>query len=107
MNRNLHPAIKLRQRMYICIELDYSTKDRVMGDNTSIADNLKDKVGKLINLHRRVREDNIELQKKVASLTAELDQKSKSSQSLDKEEIKSKINELVREIDQCIALLNK
>lgn len=87
---------------------------------------LNEKTEKLIHLHRLQKEQNRELlinnqnlQSKINSQQKEIDQLNEnyrilkitkslaSTQEGKPSDVRSKINELVREIDKCIALLNK
>ncbi|MCC7301912.1 MAG: hypothetical protein IT233_04665 [Bacteroidia bacterium] len=86
---------------------------------------LQSKVEKLVHLHKKLAEENHRLTGETDSLRKEKESlkiKLKSLEeklqvrnlaaatgvnSTDKSELKSKINELVREIDKCIALLNR
>ena len=83
------------------------------------------KLGKLIEKHKKLQFENLELQKNNNALKAILEEKEgkivslqdkvklmniSKSIDIDKEATKAtrlKINEYVREIDKCIALLNK
>jgi len=86
---------------------------------------LKDKVKKLLSLYDNIKAENIELKKQtekyktqIKNKEAELDflknkyNKLKLAKSLlastgDSHDAKIKINRIVREIDKCIALLNR
>lgn len=86
---------------------------------------LQSKVEKLVHLHKKLTEENQKLSGEVDSLHKEkesLNVKLKTLQEKlqirdlaalsgtntnNRSELKSKINELVREIDKCIALLNR
>lgn len=86
---------------------------------------LKDKLVKIKAKQDRLEADNANLKKKAAQLELELKEAKANSQDLeknydrvklaktlvsssgDKVEMKFRINELVREIDKCIALLNR
>jgi chromosome segregation ATPase len=86
---------------------------------------LKDKVKKLLSLYDNIKAENIELKKQteeyktqIKNKEAELDflknkyNKIKLAKSLlastgDSHDAKIKINRIVREIDKCIALLNR
>ncbi len=88
-------------------------------------DHFKEKVQKVLNLYQRLKKENAELLKQKNELKiqlknkdAELDflknkyNKLKLAKSIlastgDKHDAKIKINSIVREIDKCIALLNK
>ena len=90
-----------------------------------IINSIEDKIVKLIDKSNQAQLERLNLQKNNNSLTAKLEQKEKEiivlqdkvklmsiSRSVDvtKEDVKAtklKINEYVREIDKCIALLNK
>jgi hypothetical protein len=86
---------------------------------------LREKIEKLINLYEKEKEKNIELSSKNISLREEIKTKEQDCQTVqtkydnlrlaktvsatseDSHEAKIKINRMVREIDKCIALLNK
>lgn len=89
--------------------------------NSNIVD-LKSKVEKLINLHQVLKSENEQLKKSnhellevienqknriqlTESTTSELTTKNSTEQEQRISETKIKINELVQEIDNCIALL--
>ena len=90
-----------------------------------IINSIEDKIVKLIDKSNQSQLERLNLQKNNNALTAKLEQKEKEiivlqdkvklmsiSRSVDvtKEDVKAtklKINEYVREIDKCIALLNK
>ena len=91
----------------------------------TIINNIEVKVGKLIAKHDQLNAEKLDLQRNNNTLNVRLQEKESQivalqdkvklmniSKSVDasKEEVKStrlKINEYVREIDKCIALLNK
>jgi len=91
----------------------------------TIINNIEVKVGKLIAKYDQVNAEKLDLQRNNDTLNVQLQEKESQivalqdkvklmniSKSVDtsKEEVKStrlKINEYVREIDKCIALLNK
>ena len=86
---------------------------------------LRPKVEKLVHLHEQLKRENDELQKANAALRTEMEGLAEARKGLDDKykalklakvvsgtndknlELKLKINELVREIDKCIALLNR
>lgn len=87
-------------------------------------DELKVKVRKLIELYEGSKDHNVQLQKENENLKKELKQKESKIASLEERfsnmklakgiasvetphDAKIKINRIVREIDKCIALLNK
>ena len=88
-------------------------------------DRLQNKLERLVSNYKEVKSDNIQLKQKLLSLQEHLDEEKRSvlelkdknkilklSASLHGEEqdtqaARQRINELVREIDKCIALLNK
>lgn len=90
-----------------------------------IIDRLQNKVERLVAKHQSLKELNQQLEKQLKQLGKQLKQQQESVQELeDKNKIlklsaslhgeeqdtkatRNKINELVREIDKCIALLNK
>ncbi len=93
-----------------------------MNDLALTITDLKTKVEKLMNLHQLLKQDNerlvienTSLSKTISEQTNKIDLLEKNNQELEKNkedeqnkiitDTKSKINELVQEIDQCIALL--
>lgn len=90
-----------------------------------ILDQLKDKIEKVLNLYEHLKGENTELLKEKNELKKALQDKEselefiknkynklKLAKSIlastgDKHDAKIKINRIVREIDKCIALLNK
>ena len=86
-----------------------------MNDLTLTITDLKTKVEKLVNLHQQLKKDNDQLQKTIdeQKITIEALQKNNQEITINKSEeqdkivtdTKLKINELVQEIDNCIALL--
>ena len=94
-----------------------------MKDLSTLVTSLNKKAHQLVEKYQNVKEENKKLTDKIAGLTEELNQKNqhleelsnkvnllKISGSVDKEstkDVKLKINELVREIDKCIAQINK
>tara|TARA_B100000902_G_C27062109_1_gene789666 strand:+ start:483 stop:767 length:285 start_codon:yes stop_codon:yes gene_type:complete len=91
----------------------------------AVLNSVKEKVYLLMSNNSSLKEQNIQLEKKVSELKNTLEQqnteienfnekvkmlkmaKSLSGDSEKNTEMKLKINELVREIDKCISLLNK
>ncbi len=94
-----------------------------MKDLSIRVSSLKNKAEKLVKNYQSIREENMNLNQKMEQLNKELNKKEqqimelnnkvnllKISGSVDKEstkDVKLKINELVREIDKCIAQINK
>ncbi len=96
-----------------------------MKDVSLTVESLRSKIEKLVHLHRKGVEDNTKLAKEVEEMRATIEKQKQSIKTLENNNkviqiaksiketnenpanIKSKINELVREIDKCIALLNK
>lgn len=96
-----------------------------MSDVKSLISSLERKIEKLIDLHRHstkeisaLKQNNNEYKKTIEEqkqTIRELEEKNKilklsksiSGSNENTQEIKSKINELIREIDKCSALLNK
>lgn len=86
-----------------------------MNDLTLTITDLKAKVEKLVNLHQQLKKDNDQLQKTVEEQKITIEKLEKNnleivnSKSEEQNKIvtdtKLKINELVQEIDNCIALL--
>ncbi len=88
-------------------------------------DRLQNKLERLVSKHQEVKSANLQLKKKLLSLQEKLEKEQQSVSELkDKNKIlklsislhgeeqdtqaaRQRINELVREIDKCIALLNK
>ena len=88
-----------------------------------VVNELKSKIDKLINLYRSSLERNKSLESELQSLQSELEQVKGENKTLNEKikttkvasaisggngsyEAKVRINQLVREIDKCIALLN-
>ena len=96
-----------------------------MSDNQSQLAQLKLKVEKLINLHNRLANENNQLKsvqnqlnddlKKSQQMIHDLEEKNKlikmaqavSGNDQNTRELKLKINEYIREIDKCLALINR
>jgi peptidoglycan hydrolase CwlO-like protein len=96
-----------------------------MSDIKSLVSSLEKKVEKLVDLHRHsskeltaLKQNNHELKKHIdeqKQTIKELEEKNKilklsksiSGNNENTHELKLKINELIREIDKCTALLNK
>ena len=96
-----------------------------MSELKSIVASLESKIEKLVDLHHRTKKELSALQTQHNNLTQtvsqqkqtikEIEDKSKvlklskslSSSNENTTELKLKINELIREVDKCIALLNK
>lgn len=94
-----------------------------MKDLSALVANLKIKAEKLVEKHQVVIEQNKQLLNEVLELKEELNKRNqqlsemenkikvlKISKSVDSEstkDVKLKINEMVREIDKCIAQINK
>jgi len=97
-----------------------------MNDSSShIIDNIKQKVQTLVFMFEREKQENDRLKAQVAQLEAKLKAKEQACAELeerysrlkiakalkasdaDVHEAKIKVNRIVREIDRCIALLNK
>ncbi|HIA36995.1 MAG TPA: hypothetical protein EYN89_09790 [Flavobacteriales bacterium] len=88
-------------------------------------DRLQSKINKLMQLHTKVKKENENMQTEKEQLLDTLEQRRKSIRELEEHnkrirlaksladtgdsssDIKLKINEMVREIDKCIAYLNK
>jgi chromosome segregation ATPase len=101
--------------------------EAAMSDTRQLATNVKGQVDELIARYMVIREEKALLESKLGELTALLDAKETEVQALEREigtlklagaaasdgnseqnkELRSRINELVREIDRCIALLNR
>lgn len=97
-----------------------------MQNITSIVEGLGPKVEKLLHLHEQLKSDNNQLAQANADLQRQLEQRESELQQLEEKfntlkmaraiqgdpggnnlDLKLKINELVREIDKCIAQLNR
>ena len=96
-----------------------------MSDLKSVAASLESKIEKLVALHQRTKKEMSALQNQNTHLNQtiiqhkqtikDLEEKSKviklskslSTTNENTTELKLKINELIREVDKCIALLNK
>ena len=92
---------------------------------TFIVGELKAKLDKLIDLHLKTKNENVRLKEELSSakehvqtLTLQNEELVKNHENLkfaksligadgDSRNAKTKINKIVREIDQCIAMLNK
>lgn len=93
-----------------------------MTDNEKLVDELKKKTSLLISSYQQIKNDVARLTEENNKLKSLLNEKSLNEERLieetkllklsqgistdDKKEVKLKINELVREIDSCIARLN-
>lgn len=96
-----------------------------MKDLTLISDSLHSKIEKLVHLHSKLKEDNKKILAEKQLLVKKISEREEALKKLEEDsikvklaltlnksteqttDIKLKINELVREIDKCIALLNK
>ena len=96
-----------------------------MSDLKSIAVSLEGKIEKLVDLHHRTKKELSALKTQNNHLTQTIDQQKQSIKELEDKtkilrlsksltntnentlELKLKINELIREVDKCISLLNK
>ncbi|HET7818163.1 MAG TPA: hypothetical protein VFL70_02545 [Bacteroidia bacterium] len=96
-----------------------------MNELKTVVASLEGKIEKLVNLHRQTKKELLAIQTQQHNLTqtvteqkktiTELEEKTKilklsksiSSTKENTTELKLKINELIREVDKCIALLNK
>ena len=96
-----------------------------MSDLKSIASSLENKIEKLVDLHHRTRKELSGLKTENTHLIQTIDQQKKAIKDLEEKgkvlklsksltnnnenttELKLKINELIREVDKCISLLNK
>ena len=96
-----------------------------MEDKIADIEILKNNIKHILSMYEDLRETNQDLIKKNEELTAEIDKKNESIQGLenkidvlktaktisiseeDKEEVRKKINKIVREIDKSIGLLNE
>lgn len=98
-----------------------------MADLDMIVTSLQSKIEKLVHLHKKVEDENIKLVLENQDLLKLVEEQERQLKELDEKnrtltiasalsdiksignatESKLKINELVREIDKCIALLNK
>lgn len=96
-----------------------------MKDITLISNSLRSKIEKLVHLHSKLKDDNKKLAAEKQALVKKISEREESVKKLEEDaiklklaltlnksteqttDIKLKINELVREIDKCIALLNR
>ncbi|MFI5222476.1 MAG: hypothetical protein ACHQK8_09135 [Bacteroidia bacterium] len=96
-----------------------------MSDLKSVAESLEGKIEKLVDLHHRTKKELSNLKTQNTHLTQTIDEqkqtikeledkskvlklsKSLSTKNENTHELKLKINELIREVDKCISLLNK
>jgi hypothetical protein len=95
-----------------------------MSNLASTADRLRSKIEKLLHLHSKLEADNLKLARERETLRKTIELHEQTIQQLKEEnklvrigqqlpadngnnDLKLKINELVREIDKCIALLNR
>ena len=96
-----------------------------MSDLKSIASSLESKIEKLVDLHHRTKKELSALKTQNTNLHQTLDQQKQAIKDLEEKgkvlklskslstsnetttELKLKINELIREVDKCISLLNK
>ena len=96
-----------------------------MDNLTLISGRLRSKLEKLLHLHKKLKEDNSKLLKEREDLLKKIEEYKNSINKLEEKnkvaklaetllktnenssEVKLKINELVRELDKCIALLNR
>lgn len=96
-----------------------------MKDLTLITQSLHSKIEKLVHLHDKLKEENKKLQADKKGLEKKVEEQQVLIQTLEEEavkvklalslnksadqttDVKLKINELVREIDKCMALLNR
>jgi chromosome segregation ATPase len=96
-----------------------------MNELKTVIASLEGKIEKLVNSHRQVKKDLLAIQTENKVLNQTIIEHKKSLKELEENhktlklskslttnkenstEIKQKINELIREVDKCIALLNK
>ena len=96
-----------------------------MSNLTSIASSLETKIEKLVDLHHRTKKELLNLKTENTHLNQTIEQQTKAIKDLEEKgkilklskslsntnenttELKLKINELIREVDKCISLLNK
>ena len=96
-----------------------------MSDLKSITLSLESKIEKLLNLHHRTKKELSTLTTEYSHLNQNLEQQKKTIKDLEEKtkvlklskslsttnenttELKLKVNELIREVDKCISLLNK
>jgi len=95
-----------------------------MPDLKSVATLLEGKIEKLVDLHRHTKKELSAIQNQNTNLNQTISQQKQSIKELEDKskilklsksistnenttELKLKINELIREVDKCIALLNK
>ncbi len=95
-----------------------------MSDITVMVGAIRNKVNKLVNTIRSLETENLKLKEKQAELASTIDQQNKLIEELNdrnknaliadsitktdgSSDVKKRIDEMVREIDKCIELLNK
>ena len=96
-----------------------------MIDLKSVVTSLEGKIEKLVDLHHRAKKELSNLKTQNTHLNQTIDQQKQAIKDLEEKskilklsksltttnenttELKLKINELIREVDKCIALLNK
>ena len=96
-----------------------------MKDLALISNSLHSKIEKLVHLHSKLKDDNKKILAEKQALQKKISEREEAVKKLEEDaiklklaltlnknteqttDIKLKINELVREIDKCIALLNK
>ena len=96
-----------------------------MSDLKSIASSLENKIEKLVDLHHKTKKELSALKTQNTQLNQTIDQQKHAIKDLEEKgkvirlskslsttnenttELKLKINELIREVDKCISLLNK
>ena len=94
-------------------------------NNVSLVSDLKNKINKILSLYEKVKSENADLKKENDALLEDIKKKKHYIEDIeqkyenlkmarameisegDSEEAKVKIKRIVREIDKCIALLNK
>lgn len=95
-----------------------------MDKKTAKLEQILSKINKMLDRHIQVQEENIKLRQENNDLKTQLEEQSKKIQHLEKEMksvlvaksigeneedkqiVKKKINEFIREIDKCIGMLN-
>ncbi len=97
----------------------------MVNPNIDLIVKLEEKIDRLVEKYQAEKEENLMMQNRLSQLTDQLEQASQSYSSLedrfdklkisktlevsgeDVRDTKMRINQLVREIDKCIALLNR
>jgi predicted nuclease with TOPRIM domain len=123
---NMRPHAPSHHKLFIFVKhLTAKQKATLMRSIASIAESLKAKTEKSIHLHDTLRKDNAQLKLAVSELRRRVEELETQNKQLEEKNrilriarsvsgendnnlsLKLKINELVREIDKCIAQLSR